>query len=71
MARSVFSRPYQVLVAQYKSKDLEELAQAAAQGDLDFPVARAVPLTDAIGALAELERTRTPKGGKLVIVPSG
>jgi hypothetical protein len=30
---------------------------------------RAVPLTQAIDALAELERTRTPKGGKLVIVP--
>jgi NADPH:quinone reductase-like Zn-dependent oxidoreductase len=69
MARSVFSRPYQVLVAQYKTKDLEELARIAAQGKLDLPVARAVPLTQAIDALTELERTRPPKGGKLVIIP--
>jgi NADPH:quinone reductase-like Zn-dependent oxidoreductase len=69
MTRSVFSRPYQVLVSQYKSDDLEEVARAAAQGELTVPVARTVPLTQAIGALTELERAHTPKGGKLVIVP--
>jgi hypothetical protein len=38
-------------------------------GKLDIPVTRTVRLTQAIDALTELERTRTPKGGKLVIVP--
>jgi NADPH:quinone reductase-like Zn-dependent oxidoreductase len=69
MTRSVFSRSYQVLVARYKSEDLEEVARAAAQGRLAIPVARTVPLAQAIGALTELERAHTPKGGKLVIVP--
>jgi NADPH:quinone reductase-like Zn-dependent oxidoreductase len=69
VTRSMFSRPYMILVAQYKTKDLEEVAQAAGQGKLAIPVARTVPLTKAIGALTELERTHTPKGGKLVIVP--
>lgn len=69
MTRSVFSRAYQILVARYKNEDLEEVARAAAQGMLAIPVARTVPLTQAIGALTELERTHTPKGGKLVIVP--
>lgn len=68
MARSTFSRPHQTLIAQYKTEDLEEVARAAAQGKLAIPVARAVPLTQAIGAFTELERTH-PKGGKVVIVP--
>jgi NADPH:quinone reductase-like Zn-dependent oxidoreductase len=69
MTRSIFSRAYQILIAQYRSEDLEEVARAAAQGDLVVPVARTVPLAEAIGALTELERARTPKGGKLVILP--
>ena len=32
-----------------------------------LPVARTVPLGEAIAALTELERNRTPKGGKLII----
>lgn len=69
MTRSMVSRDYRILVSQYKSKDLEELARAAAQGELIVPVARTVPLTQAIGALTELERRHTPKDGKLVILP--
>jgi NADPH:quinone reductase-like Zn-dependent oxidoreductase len=69
MTRSMVSRDYRILVSQYKTKDLEELAQAAAQGELIVPVARTVPLTQAIAALTELERSNTPKGGKLVILP--
>jgi NADPH:quinone reductase-like Zn-dependent oxidoreductase len=69
MIRSVFLRPYQVLISQYKTEDLEEAARAAAQGQLDPPIARIVPLTQAIGALTELERQHTPKGGKVVVVP--
>jgi NADPH:quinone reductase-like Zn-dependent oxidoreductase len=69
MTRSMLSRDYSILVSQYKSKDLEELARAAAQGELAVPVARSVPLTEAIGALTDLERSHTPNDGKLVILP--
>jgi NADPH:quinone reductase-like Zn-dependent oxidoreductase len=69
LTRSMVSRDYRILVSQYKSKDLEELARAAAQGELTVPVARTVPLTQAIGALTELERRHTPSDGKLVILP--
>ena len=69
MARSMFSRDYRILIARYKSEDLDEVARAAAEGQLAIPVARTVPLTQAISALTDLERTHTPKGGKLVIVP--
>jgi hypothetical protein len=55
--------------AKYTPEALETVSRAAAQGKLAVPVARAVPLTQAIGALTELERARTPKGDKLVIVP--
>ena len=69
LARSISSRDFHLLIAKYQSDDLEYLAQAAAEGKLSVPVARTVPLTDAIGALTELEHERTPKGGKLVITP--
>jgi NADPH:quinone reductase-like Zn-dependent oxidoreductase len=67
MPRVVFSRAFQAVIAKYTPESLEEVSQAAAQGKLGLPVARAVPLTQAIDALTELERERTPKGGKLVI----
>lgn len=66
-ARSALPGPYHVLIAQPATGDLEEVARAAGQGTLRLPVARAVPLSQAIPALTELERDRTPKGGKLVI----
>ncbi|MFD0305182.1 NADP-dependent oxidoreductase [Streptomyces sp. NPDC127119] len=59
--------PFRVLVAQVSSEDLEEVARAAGQGTLRVPIARTVPLTEAVKALTELERDGTPKGGKLVI----
>ncbi len=67
MARSLVARDYKGVIAKYTPSALETVARAAAQGKLDLPVARAVPLTQAIDALTELERERTPKGGKLVI----
>jgi NADPH:quinone reductase-like Zn-dependent oxidoreductase len=69
MPRVVFSRAFQTVIAKYTPEALETVSDAAAQGKLAIPVARAVPLTQAIDALTELERARTPKGGKLVIVP--
>ncbi|MGW3862604.1 NADP-dependent oxidoreductase [Streptomyces sp. NPDC005047] len=59
--------PFRVLVAQASPEDLEEVARAAGQGLLRVPIARTVPLTQAIKALTELERDGTPKGGKLII----
>jgi NADPH:quinone reductase-like Zn-dependent oxidoreductase len=67
MARSIASRDFTVLIAKYKSKDLEQISQAAAHGKLNLPIARTVPLPQAIDALTELENNHTPKGGKLVI----
>ncbi|MBW8798576.1 MAG: zinc-binding dehydrogenase, partial [Streptomyces sp.] len=59
--------PFRILVAQAAPEDLEEVARAAGQGTLRVPIARTVPLTEAIKALTELERDGTPKGGKLII----
>jgi NADPH:quinone reductase-like Zn-dependent oxidoreductase len=65
--RSFLPGPYQVLIAQHNAKDLDELAQACAQGTLRLPIAATVPLKGAIAALTELERNNTPKGGKLIM----
>ncbi|GAA1128863.1 NADP-dependent oxidoreductase [Streptomyces javensis] len=65
-ARSALPGPFKVLIAQAVTKDLEEVARAAGQGTLRLPIARTVPLTQAIAALTEFERGMT-KGGKLVI----
>jgi NADPH:quinone reductase-like Zn-dependent oxidoreductase len=67
--RSAFSSHYSVLFGVYKLKDFDELARAAASSRITLPIARTVPLTEAIDALTELEEKRTPKGGKLVITP--
>ncbi|MFG2952197.1 NADP-dependent oxidoreductase [Streptomyces sp. NPDC048291] len=65
--RSALQGSYQVLIAKTGVEDLDAVAQAAGRGTLRLPVARVVPLGRAIEALTELERDRTPKGGKLVI----
>jgi NADPH:quinone reductase-like Zn-dependent oxidoreductase len=65
--RSALPGPYQVLIGKATAEDLDAVAQAAGKGILRLPVARTVPLGKAIAALTELERNRTPKGGKLVI----
>ncbi|WP_428343285.1 NAD(P)-dependent alcohol dehydrogenase [Mycobacterium sp.] len=69
MARSLFSRAFKPLFAKYSPEALETVSDAAAGGELAIPVAGAAPLTQAINALAHLERAHTPTGGKLVIVP--
>ena len=69
LPRAVFSPAFRPLNARYTREALESVSRAASQGKLAIPVARTVPLTQAIGALTELERAHTPKGGKLVIVP--
>ncbi|MET8873594.1 NADP-dependent oxidoreductase [Nocardia sp. NPDC004604] len=69
VVRSVFTRQYKPLMVPWDFKDLETLARVAVEGKISFPVARTVPLDQAIDALTELETRRTPKGGKLVITP--
>jgi NADPH:quinone reductase-like Zn-dependent oxidoreductase len=49
------------------TEDLEEVARAAADGVLKVPIARTVPLDEAIDALADLEQNRGSKGGKLIV----
>ncbi|MEV1200671.1 NADP-dependent oxidoreductase [Microbispora rosea] len=69
LARSVLPGPFHVLVAQPITEDLENVARAAGQGILRLPIARTVPLSQAIPALTELERNGTAKRGKLIITP--
>ncbi|MBB4682602.1 NADP-dependent oxidoreductase [Amycolatopsis jiangsuensis] len=67
IAKSALPGPFKVQITRTVTKDLEEVARAAGQGTLRLPIARTVPLTEAIAALTELELKGTPKGGKLVI----
>ncbi len=69
MARAVFSRDFTPLIAKYTPDALRTVADAAGHGTLTVPIARTVPLTQAIDALTTLEHSHTPKGGRLVIVP--
>ncbi|MET9090033.1 NADP-dependent oxidoreductase [Streptomyces sp. NPDC004237] len=66
-ARSALSGSYTVMITQPVTTDLEEVARAAADGTVRLPIARTVPLTEAVAALTELERNRPPQGGKLII----
>ncbi len=66
-ARSALPGPYQVLMGRPSTNDLDLVTQLAAQGALRIPIARTVPLADAIPVLTELERHDTPKNGKLIV----
>jgi NADPH:quinone reductase-like Zn-dependent oxidoreductase len=68
--RSVLPGRYKVMFAQHDADYLDELAQACARGTLRLPIARTVPLGQAVAALTELERDNTPRGGKLIITTS-
>lgn len=67
--RSAMPGPYTAFMGKPNFADLEEVAQAAEQGELQVPIGRVVPLADAIAALTEMETSRRPFGGKLVVVP--
>jgi NADPH:quinone reductase-like Zn-dependent oxidoreductase len=69
MARSALPGPFHVVIAQAVTPDIEAVARAAGQGHLRLPIAQAVPLSEAIPALTELERNRSAKRGKLIILP--
>ncbi|MDQ0774221.1 NADPH:quinone reductase-like Zn-dependent oxidoreductase [Streptomyces aurantiacus] len=66
-ARSALPGPYRVMMGRPNPEDLAEVAEMAARGRLRIPIARTVPLADAIPVLTELERHRTPRGGKLIV----
>lgn len=67
LLRGLFPGRHKTLFGVWRTADLEALAQAGASGQMSFPVARTVPLADAIAALTELETHGTPKGGRLVV----
>jgi NADPH:quinone reductase-like Zn-dependent oxidoreductase len=69
-ARSALPGPYRVMIGQPRTDDLDSVVRMAAQGRLRVPVARTVPLVDAIPVLTELERHHTPRGGKLIVTAS-
>jgi NADPH:quinone reductase-like Zn-dependent oxidoreductase len=70
LLRSIVPGPYSAFMGSTKVNDLEEIADAAARGDLHLSIARTVPLEHAVRALTELETSGTPRGGKLVVVMS-
>ncbi len=61
------SRHYLVF-ANPTPQSLAGIAEAAERGNLVPAIGRVAPLSDAISAVVELERTGSPKG-KLVIAP--
>ncbi|BBA95625.1 putative alcohol dehydrogenase [Actinacidiphila reveromycinica] len=69
LARSVLPGPFRALIAQPVTEDLETVARAAAEGTLRLPIARTVPLSQAVPALTELEQGGAATRGKLVITP--
>lgn len=69
LVRSFLPGPYRVLVTQPVTEDLEKVTRAASQGTLRLPIARTVPLSQAIPALTELEQGGAAKRGKLIITP--
>ncbi|GAA3658459.1 NADP-dependent oxidoreductase [Microbacterium marinilacus] len=69
LIKSFLPGPYHAVIAQPITKDLEQIAADARSGKLRLPIARTVPLSEAIPALTDLEQNRLGKRGKLVIVP--
>ncbi|MDT0615706.1 NADP-dependent oxidoreductase [Streptomyces lancefieldiae] len=69
LVRSVLPGRFHAMIARPVTKDLEEVARAAGQGTLRLPIARTVPLSQAIPALTELEQNSTERRGKLIITP--
>ena len=70
MIRSLFSSRYQTVMSQLTPQMMASITQGAEQGQIKPMIGRTVPLSAAIPALAELERTPSPLG-KLVIAPMG
>lgn len=69
LIKSFLPGPYHAIIAQPITADLEQIAQHARSGKLRLPVARTVPLSEAIPALIDLEQNTLGKRGKLIIIP--
>lgn len=70
-ARAAVPGPFRVLVTRPNTADLEQVAHAAGEGRLRVPIARTVPLSNAIAAITDFEQTSGSKGGKLVVTMTG
>lgn len=68
MIWSLFSSRHQTIFAQMTPPSMEVIIEAATQGKLAPAIGRTVPLSEAIPAILELEKTGLPRG-KLVISP--
>ncbi|WP_435178682.1 NADP-dependent oxidoreductase [Actinacidiphila sp. bgisy145] len=69
LARSVLPGPLHVVIARPVTEDIETVARAAGEGTLRQPIARTVPLSQAVPALTELEQGGANARGKLIITP--
>jgi NADPH:quinone reductase-like Zn-dependent oxidoreductase len=67
-AGSLFSSRHHLVFGNPTPESFAGIAQAAEHGILVPVIGRSVPLSEAISAIAELEKTGSPKG-RLVIVP--
>lgn len=68
MIGALFSSRHQVVIANPTPESFACITAALEQGKLVPVIGRVVPLSEAIPAIIELEKTGTPKG-KLVITP--
>jgi NADPH:quinone reductase-like Zn-dependent oxidoreductase len=68
MIRSMFSAGHQTVFGRVTPQSLQGIAVAVEQGKLAPTIGRTVPLSKAIPAIIELEKTGLPPG-KLVVIP--
>ena len=69
MIWSLLSSRHQIVFGKVTPQSLRGIAEAVEQGKLAPTIGRTVPLSEAIPALLELEKTSLPPG-KLVVVPT-
>lgn len=69
MIWSLLSPRHYAIFAQLTPQSLAGIVDAVEQGKLAPTIGRIVPLSDAIPAILELEKTRSPSG-KLVVIPT-
>jgi NADPH:quinone reductase-like Zn-dependent oxidoreductase len=68
MIRSMFSSRHQTVFAQLTPQSMAGIVEAVDQGKLVAAIGRTVPLSEAIPAVIELEKSSLPQG-KLMIIP--
>ena len=68
MIWSMLSSRHQTVFAQLTPQSMDGIVEAAEQGKLAPTIGRTVPLSEAIPAIIELEKTSLPRG-KLMIIP--